>query len=60
MPEDANLLEMLVTLTNQRDAMEALLQITPATHQAEVRRILHEVLQAIEDITRALSRWTVS
>jgi hypothetical protein len=56
----ANLVQMLVTLTNERDALEALLEITPASHQAEVRRILREVLLAIDDVTGALSRWTAS
>jgi hypothetical protein len=57
MAEEANLVTMLITLTKQRDAMEALLEITPESHQAEVRRILREVLLAIEDVTAALSRW---
>jgi hypothetical protein len=58
MPEELSLLDMLVRLTSERDALEALLELTPESHNRQVRAILVQLQRAMDDVTSALVRWT--
>jgi hypothetical protein len=57
MSQEFSLLHTLVALTKERDALEALLQITPESHQEQVARVLKAVTDAIEAVSEALARW---
>jgi hypothetical protein len=57
MSHDLSLLEILVRLTKERDTLESLLELTPASHKDQVRAILGQVLLTIDDVTSALARW---
>jgi hypothetical protein len=57
MSHDFSLLQILVRLTKERDTLESLLELTPDSHQDQVRAILAQVSLAIDDVTRAMVQW---
>jgi hypothetical protein len=57
MSHEFSLLQILVRLTKERDTLESLLELTPASHQDQVRAILAQVSLAIDDVTRAMVQW---
>jgi hypothetical protein len=61
MPNDdeQSLTAALLRLTVQRDALVALVELTPNSHSERVREILAQVDAAIDDVTAALERWAV-
>ena len=58
MAQQLSLLEMLVALTRERDALEALLELTPDSHREQVRVVLMQVQLALSEVTSALVLWT--
>jgi hypothetical protein len=57
MSHEFSLLQILVRLTKERETLESLLELTPDSHQDQVRAILAQVSLAIDDVTRAMVQW---
>jgi hypothetical protein len=55
--DEHSLTEILLRLTAERDALEALLLLTPDSHKPHVRQILADVEVALHEVTLALERW---
>jgi hypothetical protein len=60
MTDHPSLLQTLVELTRDRDALEILLNISPEIQRPEIQRTLNSVRKAITDLTDALTRWVAS